>query len=110
MTGSDRGSVTVEFALVVPSLLLVIAAGVGAIGVAAQAIRLADAAGIVARAEGRGDGRVAAEARAALADGASVSVERGALTCVRLDRSADLGPLSGVVPLSARSCAASGGG
>lgn len=109
MTDGEGGGVTVEFALVLPAVVLVVASGVAALGIGAQAIRLADAAAVVARAEGRGDPGSGAAAAARLAPGADLSVDRGDLVCVRLDQDASFGPLRGVVPLSSRSCAPSGG-
>lgn len=106
---SEAGTVTLEFALVLPAIVLVLAAGVSALGVAAQAIRLADAAGVVARAEARGEPGAGGDAAARLAPGATMSIERGDFVCVRLDRSVALGPIAGAVPLSSRSCAPSGG-
>lgn len=101
---------TAEFAIVLPAILLVVAASVAAVGLAGDAIRLADAAGVAARAAGRGDDALLGAAVAQLAPGASVDVARGDLVCVRLSETRDLGPLTGVVPLSSRSCAASEGG
>ncbi|ARC57515.1 hypothetical protein AS850_10550 [Frondihabitans sp. 762G35] len=100
---------TVEFALVAPVVVVVLATVVAALGVATEAVRLADAAGIAARALGRGDDGLAERIVGALAPGASTSVERGELVCVRLERSVPLGPVAEAVPLVARSCAPEGG-
>jgi hypothetical protein len=105
----DSGSVTVEFALVAPVVVVVLATVVAALGVATEAVRLADAAGIAARALGRGDDGLAARIVGALAPGATTSVDRGDLVCVRLERAAALGPVAEAVPLSAHSCAPEGG-
>ncbi|BDZ51636.1 hypothetical protein GCM10025867_38770 [Frondihabitans sucicola] len=107
---ADAGTVTAEFAVVLPAVLLVVAAALGVLGLATDAIRLADAAGVAARAAGRGDDALMGAAVAALSPGASVEVTRGALVCVRLTLSANLGPLSRAVPLSAQSCAPEAGG
>lgn len=101
----ESGGVTAEFAVVLPAILLVVVTVVGLLGVAGDAIRLADAAGVVARATGRGDDGLAAAAVHGLAPGASVSVVRGDLVCVRLTRSLSIGPVSGRLAVSARSCA-----
>ncbi len=108
--GGDDGSATVEFALVLPAAVLLLAACLAALGAATTAIRLADAAGMAARAEGRGDPGAASGAVDVLVPGARITVESGDLVCVRLDDSAPLGPLAGAIPLSARSCAAREGG
>jgi hypothetical protein len=105
----QAGTVTAEFAIVLPAVLFVVAVAVGALGLAADAIRLADAAGVAARAEGRGDHALAVSAVANLVPGAAVSVTHGDLVCVRLTRSATLGPLPGAVPLSENSCAPADG-
>jgi hypothetical protein len=102
----DTGSVTVEFAVVLPAILLVTALVVGASAASAQSVRLADAAAVVARQTARGDaGRVGAVLQE-LAPGASVQTQaRGDLVCVVLRRPVDVGPLTGVVVLTSRSCA-----
>ncbi|RKR73157.1 TadE family type IV pilus minor pilin [Frondihabitans australicus] len=110
MSGHDEGTATVEFALVLPAVVLTLAAALAALGAAGHAIRLADAAGLAARAEGRGDDASGRAAVANLAPGARMAVDRGTLVCVRLDDTARLGPLPVAVPLSARSCAAADGG
>jgi hypothetical protein len=89
--------------------VVLVAACVAALALATDAIRLADAAGVAARALGRGDDALASEVVERLAPGASMSVDRQALVCVRLDRVVDLGFLPGAIPLSARSCAPEGG-
>ncbi|MCU1529605.1 MAG: hypothetical protein JWP75_3368 [Frondihabitans sp.] len=98
-----------EFALVAPMAVLLVGACVAALAVATDAIRLADAAGLSARALGRGDDAFAAEVVDRLAPGASMSVERETLVCVRLERVVALGPIPATIPLSARSCAPEGG-
>ncbi|MEV2279276.1 TadE family type IV pilus minor pilin [Nocardiopsis sp. NPDC049922] len=52
---SDRGSVTVETAMVLPSLLLVLAVLLGGVTVAAAHLSCADAARVGARALARGE-------------------------------------------------------
>jgi Flp pilus assembly protein TadG len=107
----DDGSVTAEFAVVLPAVLVVVALAVGAVGAASQSVRLADAAAVAARQTARGDAGSVPATLAALAPGAasSSSVE-GAVVCLSLARPVSLGPLSGVVTLRARSCAPSAGG
>jgi hypothetical protein len=105
----DDGSVTAEFALVAPLVVVLLAVCVSALAVATDAIRLADAAGVSARALGRGDDALPREIVGRLAPGASVSVERAALVCVRLERKVALGPFLAAITLSSRSCAPDGG-
>jgi len=105
----DHGAVTAEFALVLPAVFVVVAAAMAALGLATDAIRLADAAGIAARAAGRGDDAGVSAIVSALAPGSSVTITRGDLVCVRLAESAALGPVGGAVPLSSTSCAPDAG-
>lgn len=105
----DDGSVTVEFALVAPAVVLLLGGAASVLGVLAGAVALADAAGVVARAEGRGDEAAAASAVARLVPDARVEVSGDDPVCVRLSRTAPLPLLGALVPLEARSCAAGGG-
>jgi Flp pilus assembly protein TadG len=74
---SERGSVTAEFAAVIPAVLLVLAFGLGAIEVVVQQARLTDAAADGARSLARGDASGVMEARMSEAVGAaSVNVRR----------------------------------
>lgn len=109
-SSGEEGTVTAEFAVVLPALLLVTALSVGAVGVAGQGVRLADAAGVAARAAGRGDDGLVDLAVRRLAPGAEVDITRGELVCVHLRRTASIGPLAKGVSLSAESCAPEGGG
>jgi Flp pilus assembly protein TadG len=85
----ERGSVTAEFAAVVPAVLLVLALGLGAVGAVVQQARLTDAAADAARALARGDGDAAARAHVAANVGAaSVSARRsGDDVCVSVGQS-----------------------
>ena len=86
----ERGSVTAEFAAVVPAVLLVLAFGLGAIEVVVQQARLTDAAADGARSLARGDGDGPARSRMSTAVGsASVSVGRSDdFVCVTLEQRA----------------------
>jgi hypothetical protein len=105
--GGERGSVTAEFAALVPAVLLVLAFGIGAVEVVVQQARLTDAAADAARSLARGDSRAVADAHVAEAiGGSSFSVERGGdYVCVELAQSAR-GPaaLTGL-SVSGRGCA-----
>lgn len=105
----DAGSATVEFALVAPFVLLLVAAAAGVLAALASAVALADAAGVMARAAGRGDAGAVDAAAARLPPGTRVEVAGGDPVCVRLSRTASLPGLGGVLPLHARSCAPGGG-
>lgn len=73
----DRGSVTVEAALGISVLVVVLAMCLGGIGAAVTQIRCADAAREAVRLAGRGDPAGAAAAAARIApDGASLSLSQ----------------------------------
>ncbi|MFF1633505.1 TadE family type IV pilus minor pilin [Leifsonia sp. NPDC058248] len=99
----ERGSVTAEFAVVLPAVLVCLGLCMGAIQAVAQQVRLTDAAAVAARALGRGDDADGIVSRS----GAAIETERtGGLLCVRLTAAssvAGLGPLG--VSTSARACA-----
>jgi hypothetical protein len=82
----ERGSVTAEFAAVIPAVLLVLAFGLGAIEVVVQQARLTDAAADGARSLARGDGEELMNQRTVGAVGSTaVSVRRSAdFVCVSL--------------------------
>jgi hypothetical protein len=105
----ERGSVTAEFAAVLPAIVLVLVIALWALQLAGEELRLQSAAGDAARLLGRGApgataviGRVAAGARFDQTDEAN-------LVCVNATAPATLGILAGFT-LSATSCALSDGG
>ncbi|MCP1502504.1 hypothetical protein J2Y89_001248 [Curtobacterium herbarum] len=102
--GRDRGSVTVEFALALPVVAVVLTVGIaGVLAVDGQG-RLQTAAAVAARATARGDDPAARQALDQ-ADAESVRVEHAAgLVCVHAGRPAGTGPFSGIV-LQGDSCA-----
>ncbi len=103
--GDDRGSATAEFAVALPSVVLVLACCLSGMAVAGQQLRLTDAAALAARTLARGGDPLALAAR--VSPGARVSPEAdGDLVCVTLTASAE-----GLLPLTltARSCALDGG-
>ncbi|GAB3605317.1 hypothetical protein GCM10027413_07260 [Conyzicola nivalis] len=104
--GDERGSVTAEFAAVVPAIVLLLACCLAGLQITGQQLRLQDAAADVSRSVARGGGG----AQAALV-GASVSVtQSGDLVCVRLSARSrsPAGTLLGLT-LTASSCALGGG-
>ncbi|WP_460579149.1 TadE family type IV pilus minor pilin [Humibacter ginsengisoli] len=88
--GRERGSVTAEFAAIVPAVLLVLAFALGAIEVVVQQARLTDAAADGARSLARGDGEGLARSNISGAVGQSaVSVRTsGDFVCVSLAQKA----------------------
>lgn len=106
----ERGSATVEFAMTMPALILVVSFVAASLGVTSQSVRLADAAAVVARQTARGDRGSVGPTLARLAPGAAVSESVTAdLVCVDLRRQVRLG-LVGEVALASRSCAPRAGG
>jgi Flp pilus assembly protein TadG len=104
----ETGSVSAEFAMILPALAVVVALGVTAAQCGVVQMRLADAAADAARLIGRGEGAGSAAARVQAAQsGASMSVQRdGVLVCVTTSAV----PAGGVastftVELSATGCA-----
>lgn len=108
----DRGTVTAEFAAVVPAVLLVLALCLGAVQVSGQQVRLTGAAAAAARSLARGDGdATAARIVHRLVGPASMSTERqGDFVCVRLRMPAGFGAFAAFgVTVTAASCALGGG-
>ncbi|WP_349899574.1 TadE family type IV pilus minor pilin [Parafrigoribacterium soli] len=106
----DRGSVTAEFATVIPAVLLVLACCLGAVQLAGTQLRLQDAAAAAARSIARGDSAAVAAARAAqLVAGATLTrIDRGGMTCVRLRSRGPAGPFAAIA-VTASSCALAAG-
>ena len=103
----ERGSVTAEFAAVVPAAILLLACCLAALQLAGQQLGLQDAAADVARSVARGGpADVGAQAQ-----GAAVAVStRGDLVCARLSARSrsPAGTVLGLT-LTASSCALGGG-
>lgn len=109
---SDRGSVTAEFAAVIPAVLLILACCLGAIQVIGQQVRMTDAAADGARLLGRGESLGAAGSRVAQSvDGVELATDHnGDFVCLRLSAPASFGPAALVgVTITARGCALDGG-
>jgi len=94
---NDRGSITAEFVVVMPAVLVILVCCLGGLRLAAEQLRLQDAAGIAARALARGDPAPVTAARL-------VRHDRGGLVCVTVSKAEPLG-LLGRLELSGSSCA-----
>lgn len=108
----DGGSVTAEFAAVLPAVVLVLASCLGALQIAGDHVRLTDAAATAARALSRGDGAArVASLVGVLVDDASVRSERrGDFVCSHLTAPVRAGPVRWTgLTLEATSCALAGG-
>ena len=102
----ERGSVTAEFATVVPAVMLVLACCLGGLQLAGQQLRLQDAAATASRSLARGEGVGAATARVAqLVSGATlIRNDRVGMVCVRLLAPGPAGPFAALT-VGASSCA-----
>jgi hypothetical protein len=105
----QRGSVTAEFAAVLPAVLVLLVGCLGAVQVVGQQVRLTDAAGSAARLLARGD--TLDQAAGLLSGlGATVSSERvGEFVCARLSAPSGFAPFEAAgLSLDARACALAG--
>jgi TadE-like protein len=108
---SEAGSVTAEFAVGLPAVVVVLALCLGGIQTVGQQLRLLDAAADAARLLARGDGADAARDHASRAVGVvSFTAEaEGDFRCVHLSATATFLPARALgVPVSATSCALGG--
>lgn len=104
LAAPDRGSVTAEFAVVLPAVVALVAALVWGLQLAATHVRIQDAAAVAARAVARGEA-LPQEVIFAAAPGAHAATrQQGELVCVEVTAGAE-GPIGLVVALGAASCA-----
>ena len=102
----DRGAVTAEFAIVLPTALLVLGFILGGVLLGAHRVALTSAAADVARLEARGDAALAAERLGQLPGDTQVSrADKGGLACVTLRAAPGSGPLRALT-VAATACAA----
>lgn len=104
---NENGSVTAEFATVIPAVMLVLACCIWALQASALQVRVTDAAADAARTLARGDSASLARSRVSvLVDGAHLSSSRsGEFLCATVTSRAPVLPLT----VRARSCALDGG-
>ncbi len=107
LRSDDRGSVTAEFAVALPAVVLVLALGVTALSASARQVRLQDSAADAARLIARADdpGRAQEIVAGAVAGAALAAEHPDDLVCVTVTAPAGVPGLT----LSARSCALDGG-
>lgn len=99
--GMERGSVTAEFAAVVPAVFLVLALCLGGFSLVTKQAQLQDAAATAARSAARDD---SADIRQ-LVPGATAHLERrGNLLCARVTGTGHLVAMLGELALTATSC------
>jgi hypothetical protein len=106
---AHSGSVTAEFAAVVPAVILVLAVSLAGVQSATRQLQLQDAAALAARSAARGSAIESLVSE--LIPGATARVEvRGNLVCVRARASGTfLSSILGATSISASSCALAGG-
>lgn len=105
LLSDERGTVTAEFAIVLPAVLVVLGLVLGGILIASHRATLVSTAAEVARLEARGDAALAAARIASV--GGSVEVRRehrGRLSCISLRSHPGGGLLSGI-GIEAEACA-----
>jgi len=109
-TDAERGSVAAELALALPAVLLTLLLGAGALGAGARQVSLQDAVADAARLLGRGESSAIAHAAvtASVSDADVSSELRGDLSCVSARADVVIGRFIRI-PLTASSCALSGG-
>ena len=107
----ERGSVSTEFAVLMPAVLLLLGLGLSAAQVSSRQLQLQDAAADAARIIATGEGVPAAERHvAALVPGALLRGQSTSdLSCVLLSAAGAPRGLFSAVRLEARSCALDGG-
>jgi Flp pilus assembly protein TadG len=101
---ADRGSVTAEFAAVLPAVVLVLAVALGAMQLAGEQLRLQGATADAARLLGRGDPGATARVQQVAVDAQLSESRQGDLVCAEARAPVSLGILIGIT-LSASACA-----
>jgi Flp pilus assembly protein TadG len=101
---ADVGSVTAEFAAVLPAVILVLAVALGSMQIAGEQLRLQDAVADAARMVGRGDSGAGARVQSAAPGARLTESVEGSLVCATARAPTSIGPLFGIT-LSATSCA-----
>lgn len=106
---TDRGSVTAEFAVALPAVLIVIGAVVAMLFAGSQRIVLQDAVADAARLEARGESARTVAAVTSSVPSARVSVDAGSeVVCVSATAPLKIAGVT-VVQMTAKSCALAGG-
>lgn len=105
---TDRGSITAEFAVVLPAVILVLLCCITGLQLSSQHLRLQDASAIAARSIARGEGISSAALLAtALVPGARLSsANRGSSVCVTASAPGLIAAgIISAITLTASSCA-----
>ena len=100
----DAGTVTAEFAVALPAVVLVLAACLGGLRLGTEQLRATDAAALAARAAARGDAPPLIGAAARADGGSTATIGRsGDRVCATVQRQVPL--LGLVIPVRATACA-----
>lgn len=104
-TVGDRGAVTAEIAVALPTIVVMLAACIGGVGATTSLLAASDAAADAARLLARGDAPATASAHVrAVLPGASLGVDRrDTIVCATVATAPRV--LGVPLPVSARSCA-----
>lgn len=103
---NDGGTVTAEFAITLPAVLVILAVVLGGVYLAAERVALVTLAGEVARLEARGDTELAAARIAGERSTPAITRQNdGRVLCVTAASSSRSGPLGGIT-VTGRGCAA----
>lgn len=112
----EHGSITAEFAILMPAVIVVLACCLGAVQLVGQQVRLTDAAAAGSRSLARGDGTRAASDlvyRMIPEAGGSIVVvtqRRGEFVCMTLEATSEFRPAQALgITVSATGCALEGG-
>jgi Flp pilus assembly protein TadG len=105
-----RGSITAEFAVVIPAVVVILAACLGGVRLMGVQLQLQDAAAAGARSLGRGESLDAAtnQAHSAVVGSSLSASTHGSLVCVTAN-AARHGGLLGFIPVAATSCSLADG-
>jgi len=112
LRADDRGSVTAEFAVVLPAVVVVLLLGIGALSSAARLVRLQDAAADAARLVARGEtlDHAAGAVGTAVPGSSFASAAHDDVVCVTATAPGATVPLLSLLPpLTASACALAGG-
>jgi hypothetical protein len=99
-SGHERGSITAEFATIIPAVMVVLACCLGAMRLAGEQLQLQGIAVAAARAVARGD----AAPDAAYGSASLLRADHDGLVCITASKSEKLG-LLGTIRLKGTSCA-----
>lgn len=106
LLSEEDGTITAEFAITIPAVLLVLAIVLGGVALAAERVALVAVAGDIARLEARGDFALAASRLASETNAPTLTrTQEGNILCVVATKASKPGLLRGIT-VTGRGCAA----